>query len=61
MRALGACSFGLYPVVVENVVVGCLYFDRLAPNAPPSQKILDTLGQLRDVLAELIRRTRAHT
>ena len=61
VRALGACSFGLYPVVVENVVVGCLYFDRLAPNAPPSQKILDTLGQLRDVLAELIRRTRAHT
>jgi HD-like signal output (HDOD) protein len=61
IRKLGACCFGLFPVVVENVVVGCLYFDRLTPNFLPPQMILETLGHLRDVLAELIRRTRAHS
>jgi len=57
---LGASCFGLYPVVVETVVVGCLYFDKLTPNSLPSQKILDTLANLRNLLADLIRRTRAH-
>jgi HD-like signal output (HDOD) protein len=61
VRKLGACCFGLFPVVVENVVVGCLYFDRLAPHFLPTQVILETLGHLRDVLAELIRHTRAHS
>jgi HD-like signal output (HDOD) protein len=57
---LGASCFGLFPVVVENVVVGCLYFDKLTPNSLPSQTILDTLAGLRNLLAELIHRTRAH-
>ncbi len=57
---LGASCFGLYPIVVEDVVVGCLYFDKLTPNALPPQKILETLGHLRDMIADLIRRTRAH-
>ncbi len=60
IRKLGACCFGLFPVIVENVVVGCLYFDRLTPNFLPTQMTLETLGHLRDVLAEMIRRTRAH-
>jgi HD-like signal output (HDOD) protein len=56
---LAATCFGLFPIIVDHVAVGCLYFDKLVPNAAPPQKILDTLAGLRDVLAELIRRTRA--
>jgi HD-like signal output (HDOD) protein len=60
VRTLGACCFGLYPLVVDHVVVGCLYFDRMTEAPLPSQAILDTLGRLRDLLADLIRRTRVH-
>jgi HD-like signal output (HDOD) protein len=58
---LGASCFGLYPIVVEDVVVGCIYFDKLTPDAPPSEKTLKTILGLRDMMAELIRRTRAQT
>jgi len=58
VRKLGASCFGLYPVVVEGLVVGCLYFDRLNDDSLPTQKVLETLGHLRDILAEVIRRTR---
>jgi len=61
IRNLHATCFGLYPVIVDNVVVGCLYCDRLTPNSFPPQAIFDTIGQLRDLLAELIRRTRQRT
>ncbi len=61
VRKLGASCFGLYPVVVDNLVVGCLYFDRLTTSAPPVQRILDMVGRLRSLLAELIARTRIHS
>lgn len=61
VRRLGACCFGLYPVVVDNLVVGCLYFDRLTSASPPLQRILDMVGRLRDLLAEMIGRTRVHS
>jgi HD-like signal output (HDOD) protein len=59
VRTLGMSCFGLYPLVIEGLVVGCLYFDRLDHDALPAQNILDTLGRMRDVLAGVIRRTRA--
>lgn len=58
VRSLHATCFGLYPVVVDNVIVGCLYCDRLTPNSFPPQATFDAVGHLRDLLAELIRRTR---
>jgi HD-like signal output (HDOD) protein len=61
IRSLKATCFALYPVMVDNVIVGCLYCDRLKPNSFPPQAIFDTVGQLRDLLAELIRRTRQRT
>jgi HD-like signal output (HDOD) protein len=61
VRSLHATCFGLYPVIVENVIVGCLYCDRLKPNSFPPQTIFDAVGHLRDLLAELIRRTRQRT
>lgn len=60
VRALAASSFGLYPIVVDQVVVGCLYFDSVQPHSLPAQSTLKTLARLRDMLTELIRRTRAH-
>ncbi len=57
---LGASCFGLYPVVVDNLVVGCLYFDRLTVSSTPSQRILDMVARLRNLLAELIARARVH-
>jgi hypothetical protein len=57
---LGATCFGLYPVVVDNVVVGCLYFDKVTSRTLPAPKVLETLAGLRNALADLIRRTRAH-
>jgi HD-like signal output (HDOD) protein len=55
---LGAKCFGLYPVVVDNVVVGCLYVDMVTNAKIPAPKILETITHLRDLVADLIRRTR---
>jgi hypothetical protein len=59
VRALNPSCFGLYPIVVDGVVVGCLYFDRTTPDSVPPRSILDTIGYLRDLVADMIRRTRA--
>jgi hypothetical protein len=61
VRTRGACCVGLYPVVVDNVAVGCLYFGRITQVALPSPATLATLGHLRDVLTEFIRHTRPHS
>jgi len=61
VRALSPSCFGLYPIVVDGVVVGCLYFDRTTPDSVPPRAILDTIGYLRDMVADMIRRTRAHS
>ncbi len=60
-ETLGASCFGLYPIVVGKLVVGCLYFDKLTPDAPPSQKILDAVAQLRNLVADLLRHTRINS
>ena len=57
---LNPACFGFYPVVVDDVVVGALYFDKQTHDAVPSNDVLDTVwNQCRDLLAEMIRRTRA--
>jgi HD-like signal output (HDOD) protein len=59
LRTLNPACFGFYPVVVDDVGVGALYFDKQTHNAVPSNTVLDTVGMVRDLLAEMIRRTRA--
>lgn len=61
VKRTGAACFGLYPVVVEGVAVGCLYFDRLPSGDAAAAKPLDissfsVLKKLRDLLAAAIRR-----
>jgi HD-like signal output (HDOD) protein len=57
LQTLGAPAFGLFPVVVEGVVVGCLYFDRRTPkNADPAT--LRGVSALRDQLCRAVSRSR---
>jgi len=60
VRALNPFCFGLYPIVVDGVVVGCLYFDKTTPDSVPPRSLLDTIGYLRDLVADMIRRTRGN-
>ncbi|MGH9664719.1 MAG: hypothetical protein ACRD9L_09875, partial [Bryobacteraceae bacterium] len=61
VKRTGAACFGLYPVVVEGVTIGCLYFDRRPSGEAAAAKPLDMgsfsmLKKLRDLLAAAIRR-----
>lgn len=58
LKAMGAKSLGVYPILVDGVLGGCLYFDRLAEHAPPSPKILEMISRLRDLLAKAIHQRR---
>ena len=58
LRILRPRSFGLFPVVVDGTAVGCMYFDRLKPESPPSPRVVKVLKRLRDHVAEAIRCTR---
>jgi GAF domain-containing protein len=59
LQTLGVTCFALYPVVVDRLVVGCLYLDKLRSDDQPSHRTLETIGHLRDMLAETIARARA--
>ncbi len=59
LKSVGAASFGLFPLVVDRVVVGCLYFDRTSAQAPPDDDTRRLLVKLRDLCAAAIRRKRA--
>jgi len=59
LQTMGVKCFALYPIVVDQMVVGCLYLDRLRPGRPPGYRVMETIGRLRDTLAETIARVRA--
>lgn len=61
LKLLGASSFGLHPILVDGVLVGCLYFDRLAPSAPLDARTLGFLVRLRDLAATAIQKKRQAT
>jgi HD-like signal output (HDOD) protein len=58
LQTLGVTCFALYPVVVDHLVVGCLYLDKLRTDDQPGHRTLETIGRLRDTLAETIARAR---
>lgn len=58
VRRMDPAMFGLYPVVVDNLVIGCLYFDRRGAGTPPDVALLARIGALRDDLASAIWRWR---
>lgn len=59
LQTMGVKCFALYPIVVDQMVVGCLYLDRLRPGGLPGYRIMETIGRLRDTLAETIARVRS--
>jgi len=59
LKMLGAASFGLLPIVVDRVLVGCLYFDRMSYLWRPDPRTAALLEKLRDLAAVAIEKSRA--
>jgi len=59
LNLLGAASLGVLPVLVEGVLVGCLYFDRTSDATLPEPQVMLGLARLRDLAAVAIERSRA--
>jgi hypothetical protein len=52
LKAVGASTLVVLPVVVKGVLVGCMYFDRLASTVPPEGTTLTLVRRLRDAAAQ---------
>lgn len=52
LKAVGASTLVVLPVVVKGVLVGCMHFDRLASTTPPDATILTLVRRLRDAAAQ---------
>lgn len=59
VRKMAAGCFGLYPVVVEGKLVGCLYFDHPEPRGEMEPELTLMLVELRSLVAAAIERARA--
>jgi GAF domain-containing protein len=59
IRSLKPASFGLLPVVVDGLAVGCLYFDRGSAGAEFDEDRRKALASLRDLAARAIARGRS--
>ena len=55
IRSLAPAAFGLFPLVVDGQVAGCVYADRLSPS-PNLENIRFSLGRARDGVAAAIRK-----
>jgi HD-like signal output (HDOD) protein len=58
LKQLEAASFGLLPVLVDRVLVGCLYFDRLGWKHPPDRRVMRLAEHLRDLAGRAIKKSR---
>lgn len=54
LKSVGAVSLGVYPILVDGVLGGCLYFDRLSVRPAPPARTLEMLARLRDLAARAI-------
>jgi eukaryotic-like serine/threonine-protein kinase len=52
LKTVGASTLVVLPVVVKGVLVGCMYFDRLASASPPEGTTLTLVRRLRDAAAQ---------
>jgi HD-like signal output (HDOD) protein len=58
VKITGASCFGIYPVIVNDIAVGCFYFDRDASLGPLDEHVKGLLSKLRDLAAAAISSTR---
>jgi len=54
LKQVGATCLGLFPSVVDGILVGCLYADRVGAGADPSARILELVSRLRHLAARAI-------
>jgi HD-like signal output (HDOD) protein len=59
LSSLGALVAGAVPVLVRDVLVGCLYFDRLGTDVPPPERALAMVRRMRDGIARAMDARRA--
>jgi HD-like signal output (HDOD) protein len=58
LRKFGARTLGVLPIVVQGVLVGCLYYDRVSASEPPAPDVEAGLRRLRDRAALVLGRRR---
>ncbi len=58
VRLMESGCFGLYPVIVQKKLVGCLYFDDPSPRGELSPQCLELLAELRECAVVAIERSR---
>jgi hypothetical protein len=58
VSVVGADSFGILPLIVDGVVVGCLYFDSASDGFAPDAAIHQALFELRKLAVTAIARKR---
>jgi len=59
LKGVGAKSLGVFPITVDGVLGGCLYFDRLTEQPAPGPRTLELIARLRDLAAKAIAGRRA--
>jgi HD-like signal output (HDOD) protein len=59
LKRLGAASFAMHPILVDGILVGCLYFDRVSPAPALDPRTLELLVHLRDLAATAIKKKRS--
>jgi hypothetical protein len=58
MQVVGAPSFGILPLIVDGVVVGCLYFDSASESFTLDARTRQALIELRNFAVQAISRKR---
>ena len=58
MQVVGAPSFGILPLIVDGIVVGCLYFDSAAESFTLDARTRQALLELRSFAVQAISRKR---
>lgn len=61
LRKQGVACLGLFPVVVDDVLVGCLYGERVGPGRDPDARTFELLNRLRHLAGRAIALSRQET
>jgi HD-like signal output (HDOD) protein len=54
IRVLNPACFGLFPIIVKDILIGAIYFDRIDPGLPIVDETLQIISNLRDIVARAI-------
>jgi len=54
LKQLGATCLAVFPIMVDGILVGCLYADRVGAGPDPSARVLELVSRLRYLAARAI-------